>query len=224
MKPRLILESSFSSDQIPLTLVSHDDRFFLESNGRQIDASALSHPAHALLSILTRPFRPARQPRLIFLGLGFAHALSAALELLPQLKASFVVLPESPDLPAWLTHHLPQLPLADPRIHIHSNSPFAHLPADLNESQGLIADLDSLEAIAPPRWNPESSQTLANWTETLKNGGLLGLLTHRPRPQLEKSLRKLGYDLAIETTPLSPNSKKNRTLYLARKGDYHHRR
>jgi hypothetical protein len=37
---------------------------------------------------------------------------------------------------------------------------------------------------------------------------------------LEKELRKLGFDVATDLAPFSEKSKKNRTLYLARKGHY----
>jgi hypothetical protein len=54
----------------------------------------------------------------------------------------------------------------------------------------------------------------------LKYGGLLGLVSTRPVPGLEKELRKTGFEVATDLVPLSEKSKKNRTLYLARKGRY----
>lgn len=220
MKPRHSIANTESCTGLALDLIEHDGRLFLECEGRQVDASHLGHAARKLIGIMTRPFRPARQPRIIFLGLGFGHALLEARESLPQERASFVVLPEAGELPGWLAEHLESQPLDDERILLENSSPFAPLSGKLSNSQGIIADLDHLEALAPKRWSILSSAVLTGFNERLKNGGLLGLISTRPIPGLEKELRKAGFDVATDLAPLSEKSKKNRTLYLAKKGQY----
>ncbi len=220
MKPRKILASSPSSSGLTIDLVEHDSRFFLECEGRQLDAAHLSFPATQLITLLSRPFRPARQPRLIFLGLGFGHAIRTACEVLPQEKASFVVFPESTPLPGWLSQNLPEDPLDDPRVLIEDAPPLAPLSEELNNSQAIIADLDHLEAFAPKDWSFISDSNLFSYYERLKTGGLLGLISTRPLPDVEKALRKTGFELTSELVPISGKSKRNRTLYLARKGHY----
>lgn len=220
MKPREIIAETTTSNGAPLILVHHDNRFFLESEGRQLDANHLGYATEQLVTMLCRPFRPARQPRLVFLGLGLGHALQAARAALPQEKASFVILPESPELPGWITKHLDHAILDDERIQIEGHSPFQPLTPDFEGTQGIVGDLDLLESLAPPNWSVSSPSTLLNLNQQLKNGGLLGLLSTRPVPGLEKEMRKAGFEVAVDIVSYSERSKKNRTLYLARKGRY----
>lgn len=220
MKPREIIAESTSSNGAQLNLIHHDGRYFLESEGRQVDASHLGYAAQQLVLMLSRPFRPARQPRLVFLGLGFGHTLQAARTALPQEKASFVILPEAPEIPDWLTNYLDNSLLDDERIQIETLSPFDPLPTKFAGTQGIIGDLDFLESLAPKRWSIFGPATLQNFQERLKSGGLLGLLSTRPVPGLEKEMRKAGFEVAVDSVPFSEKSRKNRTLYLARKGRY----
>ena len=220
MKPRNTVARTESCTQLTLDLIEHDGRHFLECEGRQVDGSNLGHAARKLVELMSRPFRPARQPRLVFLGLGMGHAIKAAREALPQEKSSFIVLPESPELAGWLSTHLSEDPLDDERVHLDNINPFSPLPAAYAGSQGIFADLDHLEALAPKDWKITSPQVLSNFQERLKAGGLLGLISTRPVAGLEKELRKAGFDIATDLAPLSEKSKKNRTLYLARKGHY----
>mgnify|MGYP005841547551 CR=1 FL=1 len=220
MKPREIIVETTSCTGTHLALVEHDGRYFLECEGRQIAASHLGDAARTLVETLSRPFRPARQPRLIFLGLGLGHALRAVQEALPQEKSSFVVFPEASELAEWLQEHLPDNPLDDERIHLEDRSPFETLSKKYSDSQAIVADLDHLDALAPKEWLPTSPAVLSNFHEHLKNGGLLGLISTRSIPGLEKALRKVGFEVAVDLIPLSEKSKKHRTLYLARKGHY----
>ena len=220
MKPRNTIAQTESCTRLSLDLMEHDGRLFLESEGRQVDAAHLGMEARQLVGILSRPFRPARQPRMVFLGLGFGHAVLEACTALPQEKASFVVLPEAKELPGWLEANLPNSPLADQRIHIENSSPFDLIPSEYAGSQCIVADLDHLEAIAPKKWSILSRNILNGLGERLKSGGLLGLISTRPIPELEKALRKMGFEVAVEFAPLSEKSKKNRTLYVAKKGHY----
>lgn len=224
MKPRHLITESECCTGLTLALVDHDGRHYLECEGRQVDAGHLGFPAQSLIGLMCGPFRPARQPRLVFLGLGFGHAVKAAREALPQAKATFVVLPETPDLPGWLSAHLSENPLDDERVLIDKSPPFSRLGPDFADSQGIFADLDHLDALHPKNWAIDSPEVLANYHDRLKLGGLLGLLSSRPSSSLEKELRKAGFELACELAPLSEKSKKNRTLYLARKGQYHRSR
>ena len=177
MKPRNTIAQTESCTRLSLDLMEHDGRLFLECEGRQVDATHLGMAARQLVGIAARPFRPARQPRLIFLGLGFGHAVLEACTALPQEKASFVVLPEAAELPGWLEQHLDVSPLDDERIHIESSSPFAPLPSEYTNCQCIIADLDHLEALAPKKWSITSPNIL---------GGLYPL-----RPGLGKGLTQI---------------------------------
>lgn len=223
MKPRNFIEQSQSCTQLPLDLIEHDGRYFLECSGNQIDASHLGYSNRMLVELVAKPFRPARQPRIVFLGLGFGHSIIAAREALPQQKASFVILPESSKLPDWISKHLPTDPLDDERVYFDHRSPFEPLSEEFSGIQAVVADLDHLNTLAPKNWSFTSGNFLAILNERLKHGGLLGLVMNRPDPALEKELRKTGFEVVSDLVPLSEKSKKNRTLYLARKGSYQRR-
>ncbi len=220
MKPRNTVAQTESCTQLTLDLIEHDGRFFLECEGRQVDGCRLGHAARNVIATMSRPFRPAKQPRILFLGLGFGHAVKMARETLPQEKASFIIFPEAALLPKWISEHLDEDPLDDERVHLETASPFEPLPKDYAGSQGIFADLDHLDALAPKRWSITSEAVLSGLCDRLKNGGLLGLISTRPISNLERMLRKTGFDVATDLAPLSEKSKKNRTLYLARKGHY----
>ncbi|MDB4440113.1 hypothetical protein N9162_00295, partial [bacterium] len=93
MKPRITVDQALAYSRQTIDLVEHDGRFFLECIGRQVDAQHTGRPAQELMEMTCQPFRAAKQPRIIFLGLGFGHAVTAARHYLPQEKATFVVFP-----------------------------------------------------------------------------------------------------------------------------------
>ena len=222
MKPRITVEETQSCTRLALELIEHDGRYTLECEGRQIDAHHLGRPALELMEMVCQPFRPAKQPRIIFLGVGFGHAVAAAKMFLPQEKASFVIFPEATELPDWLISHLPTDPLDDEygRIQIEGLSPFRPIPAEYSGSQAVIMDLDHLEGLAPVRYKPTHPDSLRNIYDSLKVGGLLGMIGNRLDNPLKKQLQRNGFEVVHEFVPLSQKSKKNRTLYLARKGHY----
>ena len=223
MKPRNFIEQSQSCSQLTIDLIEHDGRYFLECSGSQIDASHLGYSNRKLVELVAKPFRSARQPRIVFLGLGFGHSIAAAQEALPQQKASFIILPESSELPDWISKHLPIDPLDDERVYFDHRSPLEPLSEEFSGIQAVLADLDHLNTLAPKDWSFTSGNFLAILNERLKHGGLLGLVMNRPDPALEKELRKTGFEVVSDLVPLSEKSKKNRTLYLARKGSYQRR-
>ncbi|HBI31852.1 MAG TPA: hypothetical protein DDY45_07435 [Verrucomicrobiales bacterium] len=220
MKPRIIVAQTTSCTHLNLDFIEHDGRFFLECEGRQVDGSQQGFATRKLIKLMSLPFRPARQPRIVILGLGLGHAVAAARESLPQEKASFVILPEAIELADLISKNLTIDPLDDERVHLDNLDPFTLLPAEYSASQGIFADLDHLEALSPKNWAITSPNVLGNFQERLKTGGLLGLIANRPVTGLEKQLRKSGFEVTTDLAPSSEKSKKNRTLYLARKGFY----
>ncbi len=220
MKPRENIDHTTTREGIPLELIRHDDRLFLESNGRQLDAAHLSLPANELARLATEPFRPARQPQLLILGLGLGHLLRACLKSLPQEKATFHLALEAETLPAWLKSHCPPSPLQDPRVQLTGTSPYDNIPQQHAPYQAILGDLDYLEALAPEKWQATRLRWLRFASDSLKAGGLLAFLLNRQNKDLEKNLRLANCDPVFEIFSVTEKSKKNRVLYLARKGHY----
>ncbi|MDB4354221.1 hypothetical protein N9Z02_02845 [Akkermansiaceae bacterium] len=221
MKPRNTVSQTQAYSRQPLDLIEHDGRYFLECLGRQVDGQHIGRPAHDLMEMVCQPFRPAKQPRILFLGLGFGHAVVAARHHLPQEKAAFVIFPEAEEVPEWLQEHLPENPLDDERVHLETRGPFNPIPEKYSGSQAVIMDLDHLEGLSPSGYKPAHPASLANIYQLLKSGGLLGIIGSRLDSGLKKNLQRCGFEVVHAFAPLSDKSKKNRTLYLARKGHYH---
>jgi len=193
MKPRNILAQTETVTQVPLDLIEHDGRFYLETSGTQTDGYHLKHPARELVNTLTRPFRPARKPRVIFLGLGFGHAPATARECLPQENASFVIFPEAHNLADLLSEYLPENPLDDERFFIEEHSPYQPIPSDFSGSQAIVADIDHLQTTAPQSWAISDLAILHNFFDSIKTGGLVGLIASRPDSLTRKEPQKMRF-------------------------------
>jgi spermidine synthase len=103
--------------------------FSWSAKGRQVDGSHQGFATSKLINLMCLPFRPARQPRIIILGLGLGHAVTAARESLPQEKASFVILPEAAELANLISTNLAIDPLDDERVHLDNLDPFTFPPS-----------------------------------------------------------------------------------------------
>lgn len=218
MKPRVTLEEATTAEGVPFKLVEHDQRLFLECNGKQIDGSHLSNIGESLGKLVTSPFRPARQPKVLFLGLGFGHYLRSALQALPQERAKFYVSLESAELPDWLAAR--GLGFDDERIEYLPDSPFESLPQEIGPFQAIIADLDYLRTLSPEKWEPTRLRWVRQASDTIKAGGILAFVTDRRDPQLEKNFGLVSCRPVWETMSITEKSKRQRVTYLARKGHY----
>lgn len=220
MKPRELKSTGQTKEGLELQLINHDGRLSLECEGRQLAATNLGMAARELGRMAVSPFRPAKQPKILFLGIGLGHILDAAREALPQEKASFHVCLESPDLAEWIASAMNPDPMDDERVLVCENSPFDPIPQENAPYQAIFADLDSLEGIAPLKWLPNRVRWLRQLADSIKAGGILAFLRHRRDPDLEKNLRLVGCNPVYDFVPVSEKSKKNRVVYLARKGHY----
>ena len=220
MKPRELLNSGDSNEGLELQLINHDGRIALECEGRQLSATNLGMAASELGRMASSPFRPAKQPKILFLGIGLGHVLQAARDALPQEKASFHVCLEAPALPEWIAQNMKSDPLDDERVVLCEGSPFDSIPQENAPYQAILADLDALEGLAPPKWLPNRVRWLRQLSDSVKAGGMLGFLRHRRDPDLEKNLRVVGCNPVYDYVGVSEKSKKNRIVYLARKGHY----
>ena len=217
MKPRETKHTGKTREGIPLQLVEHDGRTYLESDGHQLAANHLFISEQEIARLATAPFRPAKKPKCLFLGLGLGHMVKAACATLPQEAATFFVTLESNDLPAWADLSEES---RDPRIVTLDLPPFENIPQEHAPYQAIFADLDYLEALAPEKWLPNRVRWLRQLSDSIKAGGLLAFIRYRRDTTLEKNLRLIGCDPIYEFAKVSEKSKKNRVLYLARKGHY----
>ncbi len=221
MKPRTVLAEAPLPDGSTLRLILHDGRASLDIHGQQVAGPATEQVETEAARVACAPFRPARQPRLWFAGLGLAHALESALRELPQKRARFLVAEPIRALPGWHRSHLQDRPwLQDERVTIESDAGPSGLHAHAGELHAIVLHRDSCPLspenrpwIDDPRW-------LAAAYEALQPGGILVVAAAGgPCGPLSRRLRRAGFEVAEERVPVSRGAKKPRLapLWLARK-------
>lgn len=221
MKPRITLAETTLPDGAILTLQEHDGRKSLLIHGQQICGPATRASEEELARLACAPFRPARQPKVCFVGLGLGHSLAVAVAELKQKRGSFIVAEPTSEIIDWHRKHLPDSPaLTDPRVAIEAGCD----PSSISRFQGTLhAILLHLDASPTgPGGSPwvDDRRWLSAAYEALQQGGLLAIAgTHTSRP-LTRKLQRAGFEVAEFTVPSSPEAKKPRFLpiWLARKG------
>jgi spermidine synthase len=221
MKPRITLAETPLPDGGILTLQEHDGRKSLLIHGQQICGPSTRAAEEELARLACAPFRPARQPKLLFVGLGLGHSLAAAAAELKQKRATFIVAEPLAALPQWHRQHLPESPLlTDPRVALEDDCGPAALTRQAGALHAILLHLDA--SPSGPRNRPwtDDRRWLSAAYEALQAGGLLAIAGSRPVPNLTRSLQRSGFEVAEFTVPSSPGAKKPRFLpiWLARKG------
>lgn len=221
MKPRITLAETQLPDGTTLTLQEHDSRRSLLIHGQQICGPGTRAAEEELARLACAPFRPARQPKLFFVGLGLGHSLAAAGAELKQKKGTFIVAEPLAELPAWHRQHIPESPLlTDPRVLLENDCSPAALTRLAGTLHAILLHLDA--SPTGPRNRPwvDDRRWVSAAYEALQPGGLLAIAGSRMVPNLTRNLQRSGFEVAEFNVPASPDAKKSRFLpiWLARKG------
>jgi hypothetical protein len=221
MKPRLTLAETPLPHGGTLALQEHDGRKFLLIHGQQICGPATRAAEEEIARLACAPFRPARQPKLFFAGLGLGHSLAAAATELKQKRAVFTVAEPLTDLPEWHRRHLPGSPLlTDGRVVLENDCGPAALSRQAGLLHAILLHLDASPTGPGNRPWVDDRRWLSAAYEALQPGGLLAIAGSRPVANLSRRLQRSGFEVAEFTVPASPVAKKSRLLpiWLARKG------
>ncbi|MCU0780877.1 MAG: hypothetical protein MUF04_07220 [Akkermansiaceae bacterium] len=222
MKPRITLAETTLPDGSPFALQEHDGRHYLVIHGQQLAGPATQAVDAELARLACAPFRPARQPKIMVVGLGLGHALAAATAALPQKRATFLVAEPLAVLADWHRAHVPDTPLTDDRVRLEPNAGPGIFAGHAATLHAIIVQRDACplnERRQPwtddPRW-------LAQAYEALQTGGLLAIAASRPAREVTRRLQRAGFTVAEHLVPASPLAKKSRmaAIWLARKGKY----
>lgn len=221
MKPRITLAETALTDGSPLALQEHDGRHYLLVHGQQICGPATAAAEKELAYLAAAPFRPARQPKILMIGLGLGHTLEAITTQLPQKKGTFIVAEPLPELVEWNRKFLPPGPLVnDARVSVEDDPGPSALGHHRGELHAILLHLDA--SPLGPRNRPwvDDRRWLSAAYEALQPGGMLAIAGSRYVTNLGRRLQQSGFDVAEYTVPASPNAKKPRLhpLWLARKG------
>lgn len=220
MKPRITLAETTLPDGSPLKLEEHDGRRSLAIHGQQICGPSTRSAEEELARLACAPFRPARQPKLWFAGLGLGQALAAAAAELKQKRATFFVAEPLDALPRWHREFLSDSPLVnDGRVTLEADCGPSGLAAHQGVLHAILLHLDCAPAAEGGRPWAEDRRWLSAAYEALQPGGLLAIAGSRGNARLTRSLRQAGFDVAEHSVPSSPNARRPRMLpiWLARK-------
>ncbi len=221
MKPRITLAETPLPDGNTLTLQEHDGRKFLLVHGQQICGPATRAAEEELARLACAPFRPARQPKILFMGLGLGHAIAAVAKELPQKRATFIVAEPLAAISEWHRAFLPESPLlTDPRVLLGNDCTPAALSRQEGSLHAILVHLDASPTGPRNRTWVDERRWVSAAYEALQQGGLLAIAGSRPVASLTRRLQGSGFEVAEFTVPSSPNAKRPRFLpiWLARKG------
>ena len=221
MKPRITLAETRLPDGSTLALQEHDGRKSLLIHGQQICGPATRAAEEELARLACAPFRPARQPKLWFAGLGLGHALAAATAELHQKRATFIIAEPLTELPEWHRRFLLDSPLlTDQRVVLETDCSPAALIRQAGLLHAILLHLDTSPAGPNNRPLADDRRWLAAAYEALQAGGLLAIAGSRPVANLTRRLQRSGFEVAEFSVPASLDARKSRLLpiWLARKG------
>jgi spermidine synthase len=221
MKPRITLAEAQLPDGNILTLQEHDARKSLIVHGQQICGPATRAAEEELARLACAPFRPARQPKIFFMGLGLGHTLAAVAKELPQKRAQFIVAEPMAAMTQWHRTLIPESPLlSDARILLENDCSPSVLTRQEGTLHAILMHLDASPTGPRNRTWVDERRWVSAAYEALQQGGLLAIAGSRHVANLTRRLQGSGFEVAEFTVPSSPNAKKPRFLpiWLARKG------
>lgn len=221
MKPRITLAETPLPDGSTLALQEHDGRKALLIHGQQICGPVTRASEQELARLACAPFRPARQPKIWFAGLGLGHMLTAVAGELSQKRGAFIVAEPTAALPAWHREFLPESPLhSDTRIVLETDCGPSGLIRHAGQLHAILLHLDASPMTPNNRPWVDERRWLSAAYEALQPGGLLSIGSSRPVPDLTRRLQRCGFEVAEFNVPASTDAKKSRFLpiWLARKG------
>ena len=225
MKPRISLAETKLADGSPLILEEHDGRISLVSQGQQICGPATKSAEQELARLACAPFRPARQPKLWFAGLGLGHTLAAACSELKQRRATFIAAEPLAELVSWHHKHIPDSPLlTDGRVSLENSCGPEGLRAHAGSLHAILIHLEAAPLSPANRpWTDDRSWLAAAY-DALQPGGLLAIAALRPVRGLGRRLHQAGFDVAEHSVPSSLQARRARMqpVWLARKGNRSH--
>ncbi len=220
MKPRITLAETTLPDGNPLELIEHDGRLSLDIHGQQICGPATRAAEEEVARLACAPFRPARQPKILLLGLGLGRMLTTVTEEIKAKRASFLVAEAIPELPQWHQKHLEDSPLNDPRVSLVDDVDADMLKSYKGSLHAILTHLDV--ALPGPRNRPwvEDKRWLAMARDALQDGGLLAIAGSRRQGGIHRLLQRAGFELAEHEVAISPNAKRQKMMpiWLGRKG------
>jgi len=219
MKPYVQLAENTDSVDLSYGLYERDGVRYYQVNSDPIASSKEINCEYELAHMMARPFKPAKQPRVLVIGLGLGSFLNAIAESMPQEKAQFDVLDLNKDSFSWYKKFLAEEKSTAPRVEFAVDEVSSFVRSKAGVYNALFLD--------PELWRSSkngedltSKPYLNYFVNALKMGGLLGMVTERPDKIVEGRMERCGFEVTVERIAAVPGGKRQRTIWLAKKGHY----
>ena len=219
MKPYNLLSEYNPSPHISFGLYERDGVKYYQVNTTPVTNDKEINCEYELAQMMARPFRPARQPKVLILGLGVGSFLNAVGESLPQKKASFDILDLNEKAFQWYKQYLQKDETIAEKSEFSCSKAVDYLKSRNDTYHAIFLD--------PELWRSSGSEEditnklyLNYFVSCLKRGGLLGIITERPDKILKARMQRCGLEVSFERVSAVPGGKRQRTLWLAKKGHY----
>lgn len=206
-------------------MLCRDDIYYLHINGIAIAHSQATFPLKKAIELAAKPFKPARQPRILIDQIQLGTALASAVNELPQKGAVFIVAEPNDELITWHPKSLAELHpglLDDSRI-LHKKTDAMSYARQQDSTLSLI--ISACQGSPSEVRDLHPLLTIAGLEvayQALKPGGLLVVQSNTRDHRFSRQIKKIGFDLVEEAYPPSSNSRTKRLhpVWYARKGQY----
>jgi len=219
MKPYTLLEEYEADSSLSFALYERDGVKYYQVNSDPVASSKESHCEAEMGQMMAHPFRPARQPRFLVIGVGSGTFLNSIAEEIPQKKACFEVIDPNPKAFSWYKKHLIKGEVVLPRFEFETEEATDYLRSKSDVYHGIFIDPE-LWRSAKTGEDLTAKPFINSCVNSLKMGGLLGMVTERPDKIIEGRMERSGLEVTVERISAVPGGKRQRTIWLAKKGHY----
>lgn len=217
MKPQITLAEAHTAEGARLTLHSHDGRFSIRLNGKELMNSAATASEVALGELATENLTKAMPARILVGGLGMGFTLQGVLAKVGA-HAVVHVAELVPAVIEWNRTHLAGLNgalLADPRVKVLTEdvrsliARSAHQPYD-----AILLDIDNGPSAMVQSGNAKvyDLRGIARIAHALKPGGRVAIWSSGADKAFESRLSNSGFD--VKATPVRKHATAKSTTYM----------
>lgn len=221
MKPSILREQALTPDGRLMTLSEHDGSYTIRVAGIELMTTRQHHSEEQLARRACEPLRHARSARVLIGGLGFGYTLRAALETL-RADATLTVVEIMPEVLSWNrkpNYGLAGVLLDDPRVETVVGDAADVVGRRRGFFDAVILDVDNGAAGLTTAGNMRlyTSPGLARLHGSLRPDGILAIWSAAGDAALEERMRRCGFSVITERTPLSVGSGASAWLFIGRK-------
>lgn len=217
MKPQIILAEAKTPDGARLTLHSHDGRYSIRVNGKELMNSAATASELSLGELATEGLMSSTEPRILIGGLGFGYTLQGVLSKVGK-KATVHVTELIPAVLEWNRTMLAELNgalLTDPRVKILTEDVRSVIARSSAQPYDAIAlDIDNGPSAMVQSGNAKvyDLRGIQRIAQALKPGGRVTIWSSGADKLFESRLSNSGF--TVKAIPSRKHATAKSTSYM----------